>query len=84
MAHAERCPVCGGSGNVSPPHDPNVTSVPIPSTCHACHGMGWVTVYDSTPYVPYVPTPPIAPPNPWWNPYTTWCVTPMRTWSGGF
>lgn len=45
MAHAEKCPVCGGSGKVPPtPPDPYYTAVPQPVTCHGCGGLGWVTV----------------------------------------
>lgn len=49
MTHAEKCPVCGGSGRLD---------VQI---CHGCEGWGWVTVGEpETPTPPPVvwPTPP--------------------------
>lgn len=44
MAHAERCPVCGGSGKL---RDDGKTTCPMPKTCHGCSGKGWITVQDS-------------------------------------
>jgi hypothetical protein len=45
--HAEKCPVCGGSGQVS---DPACGSyAPLAArmkTCHGCNGKGWVEVSD--------------------------------------
>ena len=39
MAHAEKCPVCGGAGKVK------VDGITI--DCHGCeNGKGWVTVKD--------------------------------------
>jgi len=38
MAHAEKCPVCDGSGKVK------VDDITI--DCHGCAGKGWVTVHD--------------------------------------
>jgi len=36
---AERCPVCGGSGEIRvPPKELKV--------CHGCNGKGWVVVPD--------------------------------------
>lgn len=48
MKHAEKCPVCDGSGK----YEPNVTAVPCPQQCHGCGGRGWVEVgnnFDSLP-----------------------------------
>lgn len=91
MSHAERCPVCLGSGKLTLsglPHDSNPDEVSKP--CHGCGGIGWVTVADPPPVVfplvvvpqpvnpiPYVPPPqPYAPaPFPWW-------VGTYRIWSG--
>ena len=45
MAHAEICPVCGGSGKLKK------------KQCHGCNGLGWVTVgieVVSYPIVPYI------------------------------
>jgi hypothetical protein len=49
MAHAERCPVCHGSGKLS--NDGKSTAVSEP-TCHGCWGRGWVTVEDACPALP--------------------------------
>lgn len=44
MSHAERCPVCFGSGKVRPVADcTGRTEV----SCYGCDGKGWVTVQDS-------------------------------------
>ena len=42
MAHAEKCPVCEGTGN-------NVIAEEEPpmNTCKGCGGKGWVEVEDS-------------------------------------
>ena len=46
MAHAEKCPVCGGSGKVQ--------SVNIVDTCHGCGGKGWVAVgYSGEAFYPF-------------------------------
>ncbi len=44
MAHAEKCPICYGTGQVNP--DPVGTAVNL-KTCHGCGGTGWVTVQDN-------------------------------------
>jgi len=64
MAHAEKCPVCGGAGKVK------VDGITI--DCHGCEdGKGWVTVKDEerpppievVPYYPYCqPQAPWIPP----------------------
>lgn len=42
--HAERCPVCGGTGRiVTLPH----LTVPVTVQCHGCNGKGWVSVPDA-------------------------------------
>lgn len=47
--HAETCPVCKGTGQVTPPNDGRFTHVPQPETCHGCLGTGWVAVPDPPP-----------------------------------
>jgi len=75
MSHAELCPVCKGSGKVSGNGETGSSVITV--TCHGCDGKGWVTVQDSAeqqiiPY--YVPvTYPVAPTNPYWPPYITYC-----------
>ena len=68
MSHAERCPVCYGTGKYTPPQDPNSTAVSTPQTCHGCGGKGWVEVDsnqpNSIPYFPYYPTCPYYPTYP--------------------
>ena len=66
--HAEKCPVCNGSGRYEE------------KTCHGCGGLGWVTVGTSTiPYVPYIPYIPYTPySQPTWEPYT-YCGSQIYT-----
>ena len=48
MSHAEKCPVCNGSGKISDPLNPDLTSAnPIPRNCHGCMGLGWVTIQEN-------------------------------------
>jgi len=49
---AQRCPVCGGSGEYTPANDRYATNVPFPQTCHGCGGKGWVAV-PSEPIRPF-------------------------------
>ena len=83
MAHAEKCPVCGGSGVIVDSEFGRSTAAQATKPCHGCGGSGWVTVHDCgktnpvyvpyyVPYVPYVPYP--APYYPRWD-YTTTSVT---------
>lgn len=51
MAHAELCPVCGGSGQVNS-MDPLQTGAT--RLCHGCGGTGWVVVQDLPIQVPQV------------------------------
>ena len=53
MAHAERCPLCSGTG-CKDGHDQR----DCPTTCHGCGGAGWVSVQDSVPLWIYEPCPP--------------------------
>ena len=46
MSHAEKCPICGGSGKL-----------PDKVTCHGCGGKGWVEVGKDSPYIPRPPYP---------------------------
>ena len=43
MSHAEKCPICGGTGKVYPSYQSTGT---IEITCHGCGGYGWVEVRD--------------------------------------
>jgi len=45
MAHAERCPLCLGTGNKN-----GVESNPFGTTeiCHGCGGKGWVEVTEES------------------------------------
>lgn len=55
MSHAERCPVCNGSGKYEE------------KECHGCNGKGWITVEDKSnkEYIPYIPYYPPIYPVPW-------------------
>ena len=61
--HAEKCPVCLGSGKVEG------------KQCHGCNGRGWIEVSDGgsryIPYVPYEPYPWQPPWQPYYSPNTT-------------
>ncbi len=46
MTHAERCPVCFGSGTKVVERLAS-TCAPYKETCHGCGGNGWVTVGDA-------------------------------------
>ena len=46
MAHAEECPVCKGSGVITPFNDYAQTVVPPSKACHGCGGRGWIEVRD--------------------------------------
>ena len=51
MAHAEKCPVCDGTGKVpngfySSTSGEWVSTSAVPETCRSCGGTGWVTVHD--------------------------------------
>ncbi len=43
MAHAEKCPICNGNGNLNGMPD-NVGGTTL--FCKACGGAGWVEVSD--------------------------------------
>jgi DnaJ-class molecular chaperone len=42
--HAEKCPICSGTGLVYP--DTNMTGDTAKKTCNGCHGRGWIEVND--------------------------------------
>lgn len=74
MAHAEKCPVCNGHGQIEqlPNKDDSTNMKNNFVTCHGCNGTGWVTVKDDdgnwtypSP-VPYYP-PPYQPIYPWYQ-----------------
>lgn len=44
MAQVVLCPVCKGSGKITPENDGCPTTVPQDKTCHGCGGKGWVEV----------------------------------------
>jgi DnaJ-class molecular chaperone len=46
MSHAERCPVCFGTGEYIRPPNPMTTAVSLPKICHGCGGKGWIKVED--------------------------------------
>ena len=48
MNHAEKCPVCNGTGKISTGN--SSTAGPVEEVCHGCGGKGWVTVEDSWGY----------------------------------
>jgi len=46
--HAERCPICSGSGEIREIPKYQFEHVPRHQrkACHGCNGRGWVTVLD--------------------------------------
>lgn len=46
MSHAERCPVCNGSGKVKTGDLYSTIGLYEFLPCHGCGGCGWVTVQD--------------------------------------
>lgn len=74
MAHAEKCPVCEGSGKVYPRTSTSTGGITIPNSdpCHGCNGKGWVEVGDTYPVFPEPVSPwSIEPRRPYryWEPY---------------
>ena len=52
MSQAVLCPVCNGSGNITPSVSNGSTAMPTSHTCHGCSGKGWIEIDDdSTQYV---------------------------------
>jgi DnaJ-class molecular chaperone len=45
MTHAERCPVCNGTGKLQN-KSYSTSSAFSPTTCHGCNGKGWIKVSD--------------------------------------
>lgn len=45
--HAEKCPVCKGTGEPSSPAHPH--------SCHGCHGTGWIEVSGDKQLYPSLP-----------------------------
>ncbi len=57
MSHAERCPVCFGSGTKVVERLAS-TCAPYEETCHGCGGNGWVTVgQEALPIAEMIPCP---------------------------
>jgi len=46
MAHAEKCLICNGSGQLEWLSDDTSCRGTVHATCHGCGGKGWVTVPD--------------------------------------
>lgn len=46
MSHAEKCPVCLGTGNTAYYGLSTTIKEPFWKKCHGCNGTGWVTVRD--------------------------------------
>lgn len=81
MAHAEKCPVCGGTGKAAPAGAWAGSPDSFP-TCHGCQGKGWVTVEDSPKVCPTSPPVPVwVPPTQYYGP--TYLPYPYRTSVGG-
>ena len=72
MTHAERCPICYGTGKVNDP-----TNHQLKMTCYGCGGKGWIEVNDqpyiSPPYQPYNP-------YPWYPTYYPYCPAQHGGW----
>jgi len=49
VAHAEKCPICGGTGNAD--RTWATDSMIRIETCNGCFGTGWVTVQDTPTYI---------------------------------
>ena len=63
MAHAEKCPICGGRGTVQHLQPPQYTTTGDweagpPVLCYGCGGKGWVEVADG-PYYTIQPSRPL-------------------------
>ena len=75
--HAEKCPVCNGSGKVATDKTSRFEK------CHGCNGMGWIEIQDSQPVIPYTP----YYPDPYIYPYRGTYGIPEWTdhiWVGGY
>ena len=48
MSHAEKCPVCNGSGKIRTVSGAGTLLYDEP--CHGCQGKGWITVEDTISY----------------------------------
>jgi DnaJ-class molecular chaperone len=61
MAHAEKCPICYGTGQTPKPSS-WVNVQQWQSQCHGCGGKGWVIVGEEdyvTTFYPLTPTQPM-------------------------
>lgn len=47
MAHAERCPVCNGEGQIGDNMYGGSGTITLKKTCHGCNGKGWIEVSDN-------------------------------------
>jgi len=71
MAHAEKCPVCNGTGRIE-----NTGSTAVnEKSCHGCNGRGWIEVGSGpdplNPFLPYPHPVPYSPRLiPYWSPWT--------------
>lgn len=46
--HAEKCPVCGGSGGIRQDIESGGW---FKFSCHGCNGIGWITVEDNDEHI---------------------------------
>ena len=60
MAHAERCPVCGGAGRIPDTTFINTATAGTAKLCNGCLGRGWVTVHDEGETYPSMDAAPAA------------------------
>ena len=70
MSHAEKCPVCNGTGKLKK------------ETCHGCSGRGWVPIdgNDST-FIPHPqPYPYAVYPKSHPKPYSPYPIEPYPFW----
>ena len=75
MSHAEKCPVCEGSGKKFRDHETPATDKNAGSwykPCHGCGGSGWITVQDEAVYIPSVWIEPKRPYDDPWKDCTAW------------
>lgn len=79
--HAEKCPICGGAGQLQGINDLSGSAANPPTrTCHGCGGKGWVEVSNGPYYTiqPTIDAPSIQPYQyPWY--YTTGDPTEPQT-----
>ena len=76
MSHAEKCPVCKGSGETRPGQLDRYQIETL--TCHGCEGKGWVEVSDGPPPMPaWTPQIPVQQPP---DRPSYWCDSKRPSW----